>query len=113
MYTKLVGSLITVIFAFSLSSTTLAQDYPEMKLRLAHFLTPNFPGSQVDKWFADEVKARSNGKIKIEIFYAGSLGKATELLDLVSSGAVRRSSRPRGPYRGQEPHAQVAKPQVE
>lgn len=65
-----------------------AEEYPEMKLRMAHVLPPVITGAKVDQWFADEVNRRSGGKIEIEIFWSGSLGGATEILDLVSSGSV-------------------------
>lgn len=78
-----------VCAAVALSATAAcAQEYPKLKLRLAHFLTPNFPGAIVDQWFADEVKKRSGGNIEIQTFWAGSLGRPTELLDMVGSGAV-------------------------
>jgi TRAP-type transport system periplasmic protein len=76
--------LFTALFV----SSAFAQEYPKLKIRLAHFLTPNFTGSIVDQWFADELKKRSNGNVEIQIFWAGSLGKATELLQLAGSGAV-------------------------
>lgn len=84
-----------------------AQDYPQMNLRMAHFLTPNFVGAQVDKWFADEVARRSNGRIKIEIFYAGVLGKPTELLDLVKSGAVELAATGTSYYPNEMPLAGI------
>ena len=50
------------------------------------------PQAQVDQWFADEVERRSAGKIKFRIFPAGSMGKATELLKLVSEGGVHAAT---------------------
>ena len=58
------------------------------EVRFANFLPATLPQIQVDQWFADEVARRSNGKLKIRIFAAGSLGKPTELLKLVSEGGV-------------------------
>lgn len=80
-------SSITVTLAFG-SSPSFSQEYPEMSLKLAHFVPSNVTGSKVDKWFADEINKRSGGRIKIQIFWSESLGKANELLDLVASGAV-------------------------
>jgi TRAP-type C4-dicarboxylate transport system substrate-binding protein len=88
MRRQLIGLSAGVVMPLLIALGAAAAEYPEMKLRYAHFLTPSFPGSQVDQWFADEIKKRSGGKIEIEIFWAGALGKPTELLDLVSSGAV-------------------------
>lgn len=83
-----IRSMTLALGLLALPATAAAQDYPEVNLRFAHFLTPNFPGAQVDQWFADEIAKRSDGNIQIEIFYAGALGKPTELLDLVRSGAI-------------------------
>lgn len=45
-------------------------------------------GSQVDKWWADEIKARTNGEVEIKMFFGGALGKAQENLALLQQGAV-------------------------
>lgn len=74
--------------AVGLAAPAWGEDYPKMNLKMAHFGPANFTGSKVDKWFADEVKKRSGGKISIQIFWSESLGKANEVLDLVASGAV-------------------------
>jgi TRAP-type C4-dicarboxylate transport system substrate-binding protein len=80
-----------------------AQEYPAMNLRFAHYLPATPAGSVVDKWFADEVQRRSNGKIKIQIFWAESMGKANELLDLVAKGAVDMSATSQGYFPSQLP----------
>jgi TRAP-type transport system periplasmic protein len=41
-----------------------------------------------EKWFAAEINKRTKGKVKIKIFWAQSLGKTSDLPDLVSSGGV-------------------------
>lgn len=62
--------------------------YPKTKMKMAHFLPATFAQADVDQWFANEVKKRSNGAIEIEIYWAGSMGNASELLNLVGAGAV-------------------------
>lgn len=73
---------------FGCIGTATAEEYPSLNLKLAHLGPANFAGSKVDQWFADEVKKRSGGKIRIRIFWSESLGKANEILDLVASGAI-------------------------
>lgn len=77
-------------FCLAMASNSVAQQptYPEMNIRLAHFFSSAPVQSQIDQWWADEIERRSGGKIKIKIFWAESLGKAAEILDLVGSGAV-------------------------
>jgi TRAP-type C4-dicarboxylate transport system substrate-binding protein len=41
-----------------------------------------------EKWFAKEIDKRTNGKVKIKIFWSQSLGKTSDLPDLVQSGGV-------------------------
>lgn len=88
MRTGLPAVLAATAFIIGFSGAAIAQDYPSLNLKLAHFGPSNFTGAKVDQWFADEVKKRSGGKIRIQIFWSESLGKANEVLDLVASGAV-------------------------
>ncbi|MEM7224480.1 MAG: C4-dicarboxylate TRAP transporter substrate-binding protein [Pseudomonadota bacterium] len=45
-------------------------------------------GSQVDKWWADEIRRRTNGEVDIQLFFGGALGKAKENLELLRNGAI-------------------------
>lgn len=65
-----------------------AEDYPAMSFNMAHFLPQTYGGAEWEQWWADELRKRSNGAIDVTIFWAGSLGGAMEILDLVGSGAV-------------------------
>ena len=40
--------------------------------------TENTEGAKVDKWWAAEIKKRTNGAVDIKIFWEGVLGKAKE-----------------------------------
>jgi TRAP-type transport system periplasmic protein len=48
----------------------------------------NHVGSQVDKWWAEEIRNRTNGEVDIQLFFAEALGKAAENLDLLRQGAI-------------------------
>ncbi|MGY6633871.1 MAG: TRAP transporter substrate-binding protein DctP [Alkalilacustris sp.] len=63
-------------------------DYPNMSLRMAHPLPETWPAAEWDKWWAEEVERRSDGAIRIEVFWAGQIGGLTEIKSLVSAGAV-------------------------
>jgi len=56
--------------------------------RMNHQMAPNTAGSIVDQWFADEVRARTNGEVDIQIFFSNGLGEAKETLALLEAGAV-------------------------
>ena len=64
-----------------------------VKLKISH----QFPGGTIDKGdfrdrlvrkFAQEVEKRTNGQLKFEIYPGGSLVKATQQLDALSTGAL-------------------------
>lgn len=77
-----------VVAMFAGVSVSVAQDYPELKLRFAHTYHPSTVQSQIDKWWADEIRKRSGGKIDIRIFWSEALGKQIEVLDVVGKGAA-------------------------
>ena len=82
-------ALLIVALAFILRPMGVrGDDYPAMNLRLGHTYAPTTIQSQIDQWFVDEIDKRSGGKIKIRIFWSEMLGKNTEMLDLVGSGAI-------------------------
>lgn len=45
-------------------------------------------GSQVDKWWAEEIEKRTNGEVQVRLFFSGALGKAGENLELMRTGAI-------------------------
>jgi TRAP-type C4-dicarboxylate transport system substrate-binding protein len=104
-FTKLILGLVFSSWASAAMSQT--PTYPKLKLRMAHFLTSNFPGPIIDQWFADEVKKRSGGNIEIQIFWAGALGRPTELLDLVGSGSVELAAANPGYYPNEMPLSSI------
>ena len=74
-----------------------AQDF---KLRFAHYLG-NSPFISVEQNFAKNVEERTKGRVKIEMSYAGALGKGNELLQLASRGAIDFAAAPPGYYADQ------------
>jgi len=62
-------------------------------LKWAH-IAPQTPSMVVapDQFFADQVEKRTNGKVKIDIFWSGTLGKANETLNLLKAGAIEVGS---------------------
>ena len=45
-------------------------------------------GSEVDKWWAEEINKRTNGEVEIKLFFSEALGKAKENLALLQEGAI-------------------------
>ncbi|HKK29761.1 MAG TPA: C4-dicarboxylate TRAP transporter substrate-binding protein [Alphaproteobacteria bacterium] len=85
--------------------TALAQDYPSMTFRYATGYPEALYMNEPAKWFARELEERSGGKIKVRMFFGGTLGKSNEILDLVSKGAVDMGSVVQGYFNSQLPFA--------
>ena len=56
-------------------------------------------------YFAEELEKRSGGKIKVKLFFGGTLGKSNEILDLVAKGAVDMGSVVQGYFTSALPFA--------
>ncbi|MCC3306202.1 C4-dicarboxylate TRAP transporter substrate-binding protein [Sneathiella sp. HT1-7] len=103
---KLLASLCVAASVFGVTLSPIkatAEEYPELKLRFALYISNNIPQAKIFQWWGDELKRRSGGKIDIEFFWSQSLGKSTELLELVSSGAVNLASPSPGYYASKLP----------
>lgn len=67
------------------ASTEAAETYV---LRLASPVGPTTAQSKADIWWADEIEARTNGRVKVEFFYQESLVPATDILFAAGSGRI-------------------------
>jgi TRAP-type C4-dicarboxylate transport system substrate-binding protein len=67
-------------------------------LRCAHPLPPADAATTTDKYFAEEVNKRTNGRVTVEIYFGGALGAPPELLNLAKDGAVDISFFPAGNF---------------
>jgi TRAP-type C4-dicarboxylate transport system substrate-binding protein len=102
---ELLRAGLAAVTLLAAGASAQAEDYPEMNLRYASgFPTSNYMMDQAE-WFAKEVEKRSGGKIKIRMYYGGTLGKSNEILDLVSKGAVDMGSVVQGYFSSQLPFA--------
>lgn len=92
---KLVGSIaglfVAIMVCGAVSQATAAG---VVQLTWAHILneTQDDYGVSVDKYFASEVEKRTQGRVKINIYWGGSLAKVTEILDLLKNGAIDMGS---------------------
>jgi len=71
--------------ALAVAETTLAQ--AKYHLRWGHYIADG-AFAQIEKDFASEIEKRTNGRVKIDIAFAGGLGQGSELLNLAAKGAV-------------------------
>ena len=83
-----IGRLFAATLAASVAIGFSSASYAAKTLRMSSQWTETTAGAQVDKWWASEIEARTNGEIKIKIFYEGVLGKANENLALIQNGSI-------------------------
>ncbi len=98
---KYIGSFIkgaAIAASLGVAGNALAQD--EVTLRWGHYL-PNSPFLEVEQNFAKTIEERTGGKVKIDITYAGGLGKGNELMTLAGRGAIDMASVVPGYYADQ------------
>ena len=72
----------------------------DVKLRWGHYLSDS-PFVQAEREFAENVTERTDGRVTIEITYAGGLGAGNELLTLAGRGAIDMASVVPGYYADQ------------
>lgn len=82
------NTLAAATLAIGLSVGFSVQAASAVTLQMNHQMPATAVGSKVDQWFADEVEKRTGGEVKINIFWSEGLGKASETLSLLQSGAI-------------------------
>ncbi len=87
-------SAVLAAAAVTVAASAQAQEF---KLRWGHYL-PNSSFVQVEKDFAQKVEERTDGRVEIEITFAGGLGKGPEVALLAGRGAIDMASVAPGYY---------------
>lgn len=86
---KIVSRSLLVLGAMALVlGFTVQASQAKVLLRANSQWTEVHAGSQVDKWWAEEIKKRTDGEVEIKLFFGGALGKAQENLGLLQQGAI-------------------------
>lgn len=80
---KFLSYVAALAISLGVSSATA-----QTTLNLNSQMPESAPASSVDRWFADEVERRTDGELKIRIFYSGTLGAPLESLTLMREGAI-------------------------
>lgn len=81
-------TLIIVGLVISFSASALASEQKAMTLKFSKPGPPSGARAMLDKWFAEEITKRTNGKIKFEIFWSGTLLKSRESLKGIGRGVA-------------------------
>ncbi len=103
MKLRLVGSAIALSALTALSSSALAQQSMKISISIAQ---NSHQGVGVDT-FAKEVEKRTNGRIKIQPFYSGSLGGERESIEAVQLGTQELTLTSSGPVPNFVPETRI------
>ncbi len=85
--TVLVMTALLVLFS-SFSFAGGAREQEVYTLQVAGVLVESHPLSQTTLQWARELEDRSDGRIKVETYFAGALGDSTEVVEYVQQGTV-------------------------
>lgn len=91
---KIAFNVVAVLFAVGLclgvgfQDTASAADY---LFKYAHTQSASHPRSKSMEFFKSEIEKASGGRIQVELYFGGVLGKEAEVLDMVKMGAVQGS----------------------
>lgn len=78
----------TIALLIAIACTWNTADAQTITLRMNHWSPAVTAGAQVDQWWADEVDRRTEGRVKVKIFWSEALGKTKEMLTMVKQGAI-------------------------
>lgn len=92
LLTVLTLIVMTASFAFANGTAEegAAQDQVYV-FKYAHTQSPEHPRSKSMEFFKEQLEKASGGRIEVELFFGGVLGKEAEVLDMVKLGTVQGS----------------------
>ena len=70
------------------SINSSGKDIPEMKFKLAHITSTDHMWHKAAEKFNEELKARSDGKMELEIYPASQLGTEADMVQQVEAGSI-------------------------
>jgi TRAP-type C4-dicarboxylate transport system substrate-binding protein len=89
--------LVPVLTAIACLSAAVSLSAAEFNLRWGHYLGKG-PFLEIEMDFAKKIEERTGGRVKIDITYAGGLGKGNEVMTLAGRGAIDMASAPPSYY---------------
>jgi TRAP-type C4-dicarboxylate transport system substrate-binding protein len=81
----LVFFVVSVIALFTTTSSFAAD---QIKLKLSTWVNKAAPMGQSVVWWAEQVEKRTNGKVKVQLFFDQQLATAVETLQITRTGGV-------------------------
>ncbi len=98
-----IGLIITLFFSVSSGMTAEA----EFTARYATQLSKTFHLTETDYKFAELVKQKTDGRLKIEVYPAGQLYKGRSIVKAITDGALQMGIIYSGAWNGQLPYIDI------
>lgn len=98
-------SLLAVAFAACIASASQAQT---IELKVSHYLPPSHSIHNALETWAQQLAARSNGRLKLTIFPAGQMGPVARQYDLARTGVADIAFFLHGALPGRFPMTEIA-----
>jgi TRAP-type transport system periplasmic protein len=89
---RLKSFALAAVAALTFGYEAVAQEFPSLKLRYNIHVPENNVVSESDKFFAEEVRKRTNGRVNIELYWNRAIARQQEVLPLLSAGAIDLST---------------------
>lgn len=86
--TVLVGSFILFITLLTIPCFAQEKSFKPITLKSAHFVTQTSFAGRLHQAWADDLEKRTGGRVKIQIFWMGSLAKFEDMLQTIQSGVA-------------------------
>lgn len=83
----IIGMGMGTLTLILLVGTAVAQQ-PEVTLRAGIMVSKDYPFTKGALYFADKVKERTNGRVKVDVYPDGVLGSEIEMFEQVKRGAL-------------------------
>ena len=80
--------IMSLVIVGSVLSASAQEQYV---FKYANTQTENHPRSKSMTYFKEQLEAKSGGKIKVELYFSGVLGKEAEVLEMVKLGNLQGS----------------------
>ena len=87
--------ILIVILPFNIFSEGHAREKKKMMIaRLADTLSPDHPHTRTWTYFADKVREKTKGRIEIQVYHSGQLGRTKEIYLGIQSGTIEMAKLP-------------------
>ncbi len=85
----LLSLAVLCTFALAKGQEEVAAEKMVYAFKYGHTQSEKHPRSKSMEFFKEKLEKASNGRIKVELYFSGVLGKEAEVMDMVKTGAVQ------------------------